>query len=406
MNRPWTPETLGDVIDRIADPANPAAAAALRQHRPKIVAAVQSAFDALFRDDDGTLDLNTRFACAARVARLTPEPALAAFYEAAASAAGDDAGADDAAQTPLRLAVLAHARRVTLAPEEAGSASLATLRVAGLGERDIVTLSQLIGYVAFQARVISAIRALRGTDADAPDSGSNTNSDDTAVDLASFKRFQGFTAAALDWQSWLTPVNAAQATPDQNAVLDESGPTARASAYYLTLVHNPDVLRQRSSAYNAIMYAPGGLGRADRELAALVVSMLNGCPYCASVHAQRLNQLTRNGELVERIFADPFTGGANAREQELLRYARRLTLEVGAFDQGDVARLRALGMSDDEIVDFSQVVAIFGWANRLMQTLGAPAPHVDPAPAPHVDPAPASPSDAPALPPVRGASHD
>ncbi|MCY0386201.1 peroxidase-related enzyme [Robbsia sp. Bb-Pol-6] len=402
MNRPWSPETPGDVIDRIVDPANPLAAAALRQHRPKIVAAVQGAFDALFQDDGGSLDLDTRRACAALVAHLTPEPALAAFY---AAGAAPDAGI--AAQTPLRQAALAHARRVALAPEEAGPGSLASLRAAGLSERDIVTLSQLIGYVAFQARVICAARALLGIDADAVDGGGNTNSDDADVDLASFKRFRGFTSASLDWQSWLAPVEAARATPEQNAVLDESGPTARTSPYYLTLVHNPDVLRQRSSAYNAIMYAPGGLARADRELAALVVSMLNGCPYCASVHAQRLNQLTRNGDLVERVFADPFTGGADAREQELLRYARRLTLEAGAFDQGDVARLRALGMRDDEIVDFSHVVAIFGWANRLMQTLGAPAPAAgsDPvsadaaaAPVPPVDSAPTSPAS--------GAPHD
>jgi alkylhydroperoxidase family enzyme len=29
-------------------------------------------------------------------------------------------------------------------------------------------------------------------------------------------------------------------------------------------------------------------------------------------------------------------------------------------------------MSDGEILDYSHAVAIFAWANRLMQTLGAP----------------------------------
>jgi len=37
-----------------------------------------------------------------------------------------------------------------------------------------------------------------------------------------------------------------------------------------------------------------------------------------------------------------------------------------------VERLRAVGLSDGEILDYTHAVAIFGWANRLMQTLGEP----------------------------------
>ena len=38
----------------------------------------------------------------------------------------------------------------------------------------------------------------------------------------------------------------------------------------------------------------------------------------------------------------------------------------------DIAPLRALGMSEEEIIDLLHAVAIFGWANRLMQNLGEP----------------------------------
>jgi alkylhydroperoxidase family enzyme len=35
--------------------------------------------------------------------------------------------------------------------------------------------------------------------------------------------------------------------------------------------------------------------------------------------------------------------------------------------------LRAQGLSDLDILDLSHAVAIFPWANRLMQSLGEPA---------------------------------
>jgi len=351
----------GDVVDQIADPANPQIARDIRQHRPKIVAFIQATFDALFVDEPGNFGLRLRFSCAAKVAALTEEAGLAHFYLDALESIGPLK--KDAKAQAVENAAFEHTMRVTTAPASCDQAALDALHAVGMTEYEIVTLSQLIGYVSFQARLILTVRALAGVERAAATTKSNP---------ANFVRHSGFTAEPIEWVSWLMPVDLATATPDQLAVLDESGPTARTSPYYLTLVHNPAVLRQRSGTYNAIMYAPGGLSRADRELGALVVSTLNGCPYCASVHAQRLNQLTKESDLVTRVFADPFNGGANERERELMRYARRLTLESGEFDVGDVTRLRSLGMSNGEILDYSHAVAIFAWANRLMQTLGAP----------------------------------
>jgi uncharacterized peroxidase-related enzyme len=352
--------STGDVIDRLAAPTHPPAAQAIRQHRPKIAESIQATYDALFVEEPGAFDLRLRLSCAAKVATLTAERALAAFYLDALERLGPPG---DTPRTPaLDKAALDHAALVANRPALAGRAALDPLRAAGLSDYDVVTLSQLIGYVAFQARVILVVRALAGIERDPAASHAG----------ADVVRHEGFTAEPLEWRSWLTPLDLAAASADQLAALDESGPTARGSAYYLTLVRNAAVLRQRSATYNAIMYAPGGLSRADRELGALAVSTLNGCPYCASVHAQRLNQLTHDSNLVARVFADPVSGGANEREAELLRYARRLTLDTAEFGVADVARLRALGLSDGEILDYSHAVAIFAWANRLMQTLGEP----------------------------------
>ena len=81
----------------------------------------------------------------------------------------------------------------------------------------------------------------------------------------------------------------------------------------------------RSAAYNAIMYAPGGLPRAERELGAMVASVTNGCVYCTSVHAQRFEQLAKRTDTVEQVFEDPRTAGTTKREQAIARFAIAVT---------------------------------------------------------------------------------
>ena len=185
-------------------------------------------------------------------------------------------------------------------------------------------------------------------------------------------RRNGFTDESLDWRSWLDPVRVDQASPLQLEVLDESHAQGRTSPYYLTLVHQPLMLRHRSAAYNAIMYAPGGLPRAERELGAMVVSVTNGCVYCTSVHAQRFEQLAKRTDTVEQVFDDPRTAGVDEREKAIARFAIAVTERPDSLGPEDIAPLHAVGMSDEDIIDLLHAVAIFGWANRLMQNLGEP----------------------------------
>ena len=185
-------------------------------------------------------------------------------------------------------------------------------------------------------------------------------------------RRNGFTNETLQWQSWLTPVRVDEASELQLEVLDESHAQARTSEYYLTLAHQPLMLRHRSTAYNAIMYAPSGLPRAERELGAMLVSVTNGCVYCTSVHAQRYAQLARRTDTVEQVFDDPASAGSTERERAIATFAQAVTLRPALLGAADIAPLRALGMSDEEVIDLLHAVSIFGWANRLMQNLGEP----------------------------------
>ncbi len=185
-------------------------------------------------------------------------------------------------------------------------------------------------------------------------------------------RSHGFTNESLDWDAWLDVVELDKATPEQVAVLEESHPKAKTSDYYLFLVHQPEILRQRSAAFNAIMYAPGGMPRAERELSTTVVSRINGCVYCASVHAQRFEQLAKRNDVIREVFDDPRTAGTTDREKAISQFSIALTEKPGDVRPEQLQALRDVGLTDAEILDLIHSIAIFAWANRLMLNLGEP----------------------------------
>ena len=185
-------------------------------------------------------------------------------------------------------------------------------------------------------------------------------------------RQTSFTIDPVDWVAWLETVDLAAATPEQIAVLEESTPTAKTSPYYLLLVHDVDALRERSRLFNAVMYGPRGLARADRELASVAVSRVNGCVYCAAVHAQRYAQLTKQPEVIQRVLDEGVTTALEPRARAIVDYSVKLTEMPNQTTAADLAPLRAVGLTDLEILDLTHVIAMFAWANRLLQTLGEP----------------------------------
>src|SRR5690606_7541236 len=129
----------------------------------------------------------------------------------------------------------------------------------------------------------------------------------------------GFTNATLDWDSWLPVQDVNALTAEQDRILATSHPKAKESDYYMLLIQAPELLEQRSFVFNALMYAPGGASRAERELASTAVSRVNGCVYCASVHAQRFEQLAKRNDVIVQLFEDPHSAGTSARERAIVQ---------------------------------------------------------------------------------------
>ena len=368
-----------DVIDTAAGLAPSSALQTARRFRSTVVEATQASHEALLYEPVPGLSTADRLRVAVHCCEAAEAHQMAAHYRAllVQQPAGD-------ASTPTLPAMLTWAG-LTTDPRRGDRAALQALRAAGLADPAIVALAQLVAFLSYQTRVVAGLVAMEaalvspappspgsmdaGTPAPSPGGASaKSASSGPAPEI----RLNGFTNETLGWRSWLSPLDVVQATALQQAVLDESHPQARASAYYLTLIHQPLMLRHRSAAYNAIMYAPGGAPRAERELAAMVVSVTNGCVYCTSVHAQRFAQLARRHDTVEQVFRNPATAGVDERERAIARFAQAVTLRPHTLAAADVAPLRQLGMSAEQILDVLHAAAIFGWANRLMHNLGEP----------------------------------
>ena len=187
------------------------------------------------------------------------------------------------------------------------------------------------------------------------------------------KPMRDFTHGELQWQPWITPVDLDTATAEQLTALKVTPSNRAVGAYSLVLAHDPEALAERSPLYNGIMFGAKGLPRADRELGAVAASHINGCAYCASVHALRFTQLTKEPEVMKRIQRDGADATLDPRRAAILDYSAKLTRDPASIGPADAGPLRAQGLTDFDILDLTYAVAMFAWANRLMQTLGEPA---------------------------------
>ncbi len=181
-----------------------------------------------------------------------------------------------------------------------------------------------------------------------------------------------FTREFLDWEPWLDPVPEADLTDQQRAGLVD--PSRAKSPYFRLLARDPDILGARTRTDKDIFYNVAiGLARADRELAAAAASRLNGCIYCASVHARFAATYSKRETDVDRLLAEGVAADLGDRWNAIVSAAVALSATPPTFGAAEIARLRAVGLDDLEIADVIHAASFFGWANRLMLSLGEPA---------------------------------
>src|SRR5215813_9402464 len=112
-----------------------------------------------------------------------------------------------------------------------------------------------------------------------------------------------FTRAQLEWLPWLEPLAVEALTERHVRSLVDAARVK--SPYFRLLARDPDALEARTRTDKDIFYNPdAGLPRAERELAAAATSRLNGCIYCASVHARHAAVYSKRAADVDRLLAE------------------------------------------------------------------------------------------------------
>ena len=186
------------------------------------------------------------------------------------------------------------------------------------------------------------------------------------------KTVHEFTTKIPEWKPYVAPLDLSQATPEQLDALKVTPSNTKVSDYVLVLAHDVETLQHRTPLFNGIMYNRGGLSRAEREIGAVAASIVNRCVYCAAVHASRYNQLTKSETVVGALFADGMDAQIEPRLKAIFNFAFKLSKCPPEANDKDMQALVDAGLSKEEILDLILSSSLFGWANRLMHTLGEP----------------------------------
>ena len=183
-----------------------------------------------------------------------------------------------------------------------------------------------------------------------------------------------FTTSVPFWQPRVIPLELENASDEQLNAMKVTVSNTKIGEYTLVLALDPETLQQRTPLFNGIMYGRGGLSRAETELGAVAASVVNRCIYCAAVHADRYNQLTKDESVINSVFAEGENTELDERPKAILKFAAQLSNCPSDATKADTKRLADNGLNMGEILDLVLSASLFGWANRLMHVLGDTLP--------------------------------
>jgi uncharacterized peroxidase-related enzyme len=122
--------------------------------------------------------------------------------------------------------------------------------------------------------------------------------------------------------------------------------------------------------FEHLMQPSPGLGKAEREMISVVVSMANQCLYCLVAHGFAVRALLKDPVKGDRVTLDYRRAGLSEKQVAMLDYAVKITRSPAECSEADVEALRALGFADEDIWDIAEVAAMFNFTNRLASATG------------------------------------
>jgi uncharacterized peroxidase-related enzyme len=136
----------------------------------------------------------------------------------------------------------------------------------------------------------------------------------------------------------------------------------------LGLAHRPAELRAFLAYHEALMEdvrPDSSLSKADREMIVVATSAANSCLYCVVAHGAILRIRSKNPLLADQVAVNHRTADLDDRQREICDVAVRFARAPEAVTEADWDRLRAVGLSDEDIWDVGAIVGLFALSNRM-----------------------------------------
>jgi uncharacterized peroxidase-related enzyme len=178
----------------------------------------------------------------------------------------------------------------------------------------------------------------------------------------------------LDWKPWVDRATDTDLTPEQREKVDAALSAMSNSDYINVLTNDYEAWRTRNIVHRHVYTSTDPEPSALRELGATTTSRINGCVFCASVHARMYANFAKKRDVAQRFLDDGLAADLPPIERAVVDLSAKVTNDPESLSAADLAPLRELGLDDLTILDVINYAAFFANANRLMLTLGEPIP--------------------------------
>ena len=292
-----------------------------------------------------TLTLYDRLAAALTVAQVTGIQRLCNHYAARLNPLP---GPDSSRESNNRLTQLTqYARQLASQPEVIDGAALQRLDEVGLTTPDIISLSQIVGFVSYQARIVAGLQALLGMPVRwLPGLNDREDAQPHCFSSTASYRFR------------LPPLERRYASEQQLVAIEEA--QAELKEFAWLLAHDAPALRGWYSLQSLLSAATE-----EERLAQAVTARINGSLACFQQYSGYLLADLQNG--IDDALAATHREPLN---QAVIQFAAQLTRAPDRLSAAHLQPLLAQNISPPQLFSLIQRVALANWTNRLRQALG------------------------------------
>ncbi|MDX1906409.1 MAG: peroxidase-related enzyme [Bacteroidia bacterium] len=141
------------------------------------------------------------------------------------------------------------------------------------------------------------------------------------------------------------------------------------------MAFRPTIAAPLNGLAEALLRTDEGISKGERELIGTLVSALNGCVFCQSVHGAVAQYYFKNQpDLIAQVKADYHTAPIPDKLKALLEIAEKVQQGGKHVTEQHIQAARVHGASDLEIHDTVLIAAAFCMFNRYVDGLGTFTP--------------------------------